>query len=345
MTDISRRNRRSGPLSWLLALLGWMRRRLAGLYNRFLAFMTGLSGRALWLALFILIGVVGLYYLIGLLIAHTIDDDLSFQADTVPQGGSRAVAVTAALVERELRHGWVKNDPFFYPSAVLDNMPNFQSGMFDALARFSFELRDQLGRNRGSSAADADLEEAAGNLSKEGNAWVMQLPSPLPQTPSETYFKRAVDGLRRYNQRLAAGEAIFDKRSDNFLQTLDRIALDLGSASASLDAFIEDRAGTLWVDYRSDDIFYRTKGKLYAYAIVLTAMRSDFANVIETRELTPIFDEMLRSLQKAARLEPWFLVMNARPDGAIFPNHLSAQGFHLLRARTKLRELTNILQQ
>ncbi len=29
--------------------------------------------------------------------------------------------------------------------------------------------------------------------------------------------------------------------------------------------------------------------------------------------------------------------------GWLWPNHLTAQGFYLLRARTQLRELTNIL--
>ncbi|MBK5912164.1 hypothetical protein CCR85_11760 [Rhodothalassium salexigens] len=326
-------------------VLGWLKRRIAAAYHGLAALLTGLSARTWAVILVALAGLLAAYYVIGMLIVHHVDDDVSFSPGAPPEGGSRAVAMTAALIERELDHGWVKNDPFFFPSSLLDNMPNFQSGVFDALARFSFELRDQLGRNRGSSAADDDLEVAAGNLSKEGNAWIMQLPSLLPQTPSEVYFRRAIDGLRSYNRRLAAGDAIYDKRTDNFLQTLDRIALDLGSSAAVLDNFIEERAGGLGVDYRSDDLFFRTKGKLYGYVMVLRALRSDFASVIEQSELTPIYDEMVRSMERAARLDPWLMVMNGQTDGTLFPNHLSAQGFHLLRARTKLRELTNILAQ
>jgi hypothetical protein len=37
------------------------------------------------------------------------------------------------------------------------------------------------------------------------------------------------------------------------------------------------------------------------------------------------------------------IVWNGYPDGLLIPNHLAAQGFYLLRARTQLRELTSIL--
>jgi len=44
----------------------------------------------------------------------------------------------------------------------------------------------------------------------------------------------------------------------------------------------------------------------------------------------------------AAQLDPW-VVWNGYPDALLIPNHLLAQGFYLLRARTQLREITNIL--
>ena len=37
------------------------------------------------------------------------------------------------------------------------------------------------------------------------------------------------------------------------------------------------------------------------------------------------------------------LVDALNPDGFLIPNHLAAQGFYLLRARTQLREITSIL--
>ena len=37
------------------------------------------------------------------------------------------------------------------------------------------------------------------------------------------------------------------------------------------------------------------------------------------------------------------LVINGAPDAVILPSHLAAQGFYLLRARTQLKEISNIL--
>ena len=51
-----------------------------------------------------------------------------------------------------------------------------------ALARFTFELTDQIGRVRGSSRTDADLQEAAGLLQYSGTKWVFDLSTSLAPT-------------------------------------------------------------------------------------------------------------------------------------------------------------------
>jgi len=66
--------------------------------------------------------------------------------------------------------------------------------------------------------------------------------------------------------------------------------------------------------------------------------------VLRERELGGVYGQMLSSLREAAALDPW-MVTNGAPDG-IFPNsHLTAQGFYLLRARTQLREISDILRK
>ena len=52
---------------------------------------------------------------------------------------------------------------------------------------------------------------------------------------------------------------------------------------------------------------------------------------------------MLFSLRQAAELDP-LIIVNGAPDAAFMPSHLPAQGFYLLRARTQLREISNVLQ-
>src|SRR3546814_8964274 len=72
------------------------------------------------------------------------------------------------------------------------------------------------------------------------------------------------------------------------------------------------------------------------------SLGEDFAPVIEERQLTAAWTQMLESLRQAAVLDP-LVVVNGDPDGLYFPSHLAVQGFYLLRSRTQLREISAIL--
>jgi len=284
-----------------------------------------------------------LYYPVGMVVFHSVNDDPEFGPGDVVPGQSRAVAQAAALIDREVVQGhWVPNDPFFFPTAALDNMPNFQSGIFAALSRFTVELADQLGRTRGSSSVDPDLSEAVGLLKYPGDVWIFNFSTSLmPTASSESQYKAARRALLRYNERLASGKAVFERRADNLIATLDRINSDTGSASALLDRQIHEGGGVLF-DRTSDDVFYQTKGRLYGYFLILRELGHDFAPVIQDKELGTSWDQMLASFETAASLDP-LVVANCSPDGQLCPSHLAAQGFYLLRARTQLKEVANIL--
>ena len=59
-------------------------------------------------------GLILLYYIIGMVVVHKIMDDTAFETTDVPAGASRAVAITAEVINREVdRNAWVANDPFF----------------------------------------------------------------------------------------------------------------------------------------------------------------------------------------------------------------------------------------
>jgi len=285
-----------------------------------------------------------LYYPVGMMLVHRIDDDPDFAAPEAEraEGGSRAVAIAAALIDREAGSGhWTPNDPFFMPGAMLDNMPNFQRGIVAALARFAFELTDQIARARGSSQTDKDLQEASGFLQYAGDKWVFDLKTSwAPTATSDAQYRRARVALLAYNRRLAAGQAVFERRSDNLLAVIDRIALDLGSVSAALDSHIQEGGG--WFDLKADDVFYGIKGQLYAYHLILRELGRDYGNVMRERELAATWNQMLDSLRRASALDPW-IVINGAPDSIVMPSHLASQGFYLLRARTQLREISNIL--
>jgi len=283
-----------------------------------------------------------LYYPVGMAIVHTIDDEVPLNVD-VASGQSKTVAVAAALIKRETdTNPWVANDPWFLPGAALDNMPNFQQGIVYALSRFAIEMSDQIGRTRGSSEVDADLDKAAGLLKYAGDVWVFDLSVSLaPTAPSDSQYRAARKRLLAYNERLGRGEATFDARADNLQTTLERIAADLGSGSAVIDTYILENSGSI-IDLHADDIYYRNKGRLYAYYLLLDALQHDFSNVIADKDVTKAWEQMLASLKTAATAQP-LIVINGDPDSFWRPSHLTAQGFYLLRARTQLKEVANIL--
>lgn len=291
---------------------------------------------------------LGLGWGTAMFITSTIDDNPDFASGgtlepAVNQGGSRAVAVAAALIDREVtQHPWVANDPFFLPGYYLDNMPNYQQGIIYALGRFSVLMSDQVGRARGSSQVDPDLDAVAGLLKYAGDVWIFNpKTSLLPTASSEAQYRDARKRLLSYNQRLREGKAVFDPRSDNLSALLDSMAGDLGSQSAIIENYL--REGKFWLtEGHADDIFYSTKGRAYAYYILLRELSQDYAVVIKERNLTSVWDNMLRSFREVATLHP-YVIVSAAPDSQILPSHLAAQGFYLLRARTNLREITGIL--
>ena len=181
------------------------------------------------------------------------------------------------------------------PGAVLDNMPNYQQGIIQALRRFTLEMTDQIGRARGSSQADPDLERARSSLNYATTSGSGTSASPcFPTATSPQQYKAAEEALLSYNKRLAAGTAVFDRRADNLLATLDRIAKDLGSSSAALEQQIEQHSGD-WFDFQADDRFYRTKGELYAYALLLRDLGNDFEPVIKERGLQTVWANMIEN--------------------------------------------------
>ena len=301
------------------------------------------SGRVTRLSIGAVIAAIvisALYYPIGMVMVHRIDDDTTLTAPP-PAGGSHAVAIAVRLIEREtIENRWTPMDPFFMPSAPLDNMPNFQIGIRDALSRFTIELTDQIGRVRGSSAADEDLELATGYLRYAPDIWDVDLTeSVVPRPSSADRYRNAARALAAYNDRLSEGNAVFERRADNLLATLERFAADIGSASAVIDNSVTDLSA---FSIYADDVFYHTKGRLYGYLMLLRALQADFGNVIAEKQLGSLWAQTMASLEQAATMDP-LVVINGSPDAALLPSHLAAQGFYLLRARTQIKEIINVL--
>jgi hypothetical protein len=306
----------------------------------------GLWRWARWTALGLL-AILLLYYPLGSILDHQINDDPNFAPASVAPGASHAVAAAAALLTREIDEtGWVANTPPFAANALLKyggNMMNFQIGITTAVGIFSVEMRDQVGRSRGSSAVDPDLRQAASDIQYDPERWIWRLGRILPEASAEDQYRSARDHLLAYNRRLAEEGAVFDARPDNLLAVLDRVALDLGAGAAQLDSQIVAGQSML-IDRQADKLFYNIKGRSYAYFIILRGLKEDFAAVIEQREIGGIYDDMLHDLETAATLRP-LITQNGSPNGIAANNHLAIEGFYVTLARGRMREMTDILSK
>ena len=290
-----------------------------------------------------LVATLGLLYWGGLgWLAHRIDTNPAFAPAEWTPGGSRAVDMAVALVEREVEtYRWTVNDPWFFHTGLLDNMPNFQLGVMRAVGRFSLELLDKISRTRGSSATDGDLERAVGLLQFPGDVWIVDFDNSwLPVMPSEVQYRAGMRALAAYNARLAEGDAVFQPRADVLALTLNRINADLGSRAALVDRHVQ--RGRFVLDTEADDIFYLNKGMLYANYLMLRELGRDFETVIQTHGLTAVWGQAMDSLRRAAQLQP-MVVLNAPGENSIFANHLFLQGFYMKRAIMQIDEVARVL--
>lgn len=286
---------------------------------------------------------IGLYFAIGSIWAHRIDDNLSYApAAAAPPKGSSVIHMAAALIAREVdENAWTVNDPWFAPRAFIDDGANFQAGMMSAIARFSYEILDQMGRSRGSSKADPDLERAAGLLQFPGDVWVFDFRhSAFPTVPSEDQYRSALAALRRYNSRLAQGQAVFERRADAFAATIGRVANDLGSQSAFIDLHLKE--SRFFLNAQADDIFFKGKGKIYAYYLLLRELSKDFEQVIAEKGLKAVYGQALDTLKEAAAIYPP-IVLDGAPKTGIIANHLAIQGYYLVRAVLQLNDVVRVL--
>jgi hypothetical protein len=223
----------------------------------------------------------------------------------------------------------------------LDNKASFQRGINQAVRRTAVELVDSLGRVRGTSGVNNDLQSARGNIQFDEETWYFGISPFGPKTPTPSFYRAAMRDLRKFNVSLGKCDAIFDGRSDNMVEFLDRIANDLGNTSAIIRERSELHNGG-WFDTRADDRFWFAFGQLYGYYGILSGAGADFENVVAQRGLAPIYTETLKQLRSALRIQP-LIISNGREDGWIMPTHLATMGFYILRVRSNLVEIRDIL--
>ena len=346
---------------WLIATIIWP----------FAAFRTWLRGRGWFIKIPVFIILIllamGYMYLFAITQFWSAGDKAkieSYREENIASGGgnkladgtcqpSAMVQAAADLIDYNVNQStWVPSNPlekaglFFVwdwkDTIFFDNRAAFQLGVNQAVRRTAVELVDRLGRVRGTSSINQNLQDAREAINYRENAWLVTLTPPFLQPSTQARMRDARKKLLDFNTELANCRADFDARADNLLQFLDRITGDIGSTSEILQRQIE-AANFTGFDRRADDRFWFTYGQLYAYYGILAAARADFHDVVRQRNLDAIWNRVDEQLGDALRVRP-FIVANGSTN-TIIKSHLESIGFNLLRVRSNLVEIRDVLDR
>lgn len=281
-----------------------------------------------------------LFYPLRACWVSTIDDDTAFWPRRIDAGESAGIAMIAAIIDREVNdHGWVVNSPGFTPTGMLlDDMPNYQRGIIAGLSRFGPVLKARFGQV--GAVIDPDLAVAARGLTYPPDVYLWDWSrSSGPTGSSGGTYLEAMDALERYNARIATRRALFDRNEATLAAILMGVATDLDAAAEVIDAGIMG-AGSL----TGSEMFYRTKGSVYAQYMVLSAFAKDFAGVLNARQLMPVWNRMMADLRAASAMRSG-AVRKGAPGFVPSPCDLCTQGFFILRARTAMSRVVEGLRK
>ncbi len=265
--------------------------------------------------------------------------------------GTAFIRMNQALIQ-QMRENWLPND-LFWPTVLLDNMPNFQIGELEVVRYNVRVLRDNLSRMRTTDKLDPSAEAAFTSLSNDPYKW--WFPS------AESKWKRADKDLGVFYQNLSQGKSYFYPRADNLVELLSQYASLMGGVNTRLINAPRDIKETLVVEegnkegpatpkkvqvnipwYKIDDNFYYAQGVAYALCESFEAIRIDFIDVLTDKNSLKLVDKILEDL-KRCYFEP-IIVFNGNP-GSIFANHSLNLSGVFNDARQKTNSLIVALMQ
>ena len=265
--------------------------------------------------------------------------------------GAYFIRTNHALI-KQMCENWLPND-LFWPTVLLDNMPNFQIGELEVVRYNVRVLRDNLSRMRTTDKLDPHAEKAFTSLSNDPYKW--WFPS------AESKWELGYQSLESFYQHLRQGKSNFYPRADNLVQLLEQYISLMGGANTKLINAPRDIKKALPVEgmkeegpgapklvdidipwYRIDDSFYYAKGIAYALYESFMAIRIDFKDVLIDKNSVELVDKILENLGRC-NFEP-LIVFNG-DLGSIFANHSLNLSGVFNDARQKINSLTVALKQ
>jgi hypothetical protein len=264
--------------------------------------------------------------------------------------GEVFIQVNLAMID-QMHENWLPND-IFWPTVLLDNMPNFQIGQLEVVRYNVRVLRDNLTRMRTTDKLDPHAEAAFTALSNDPYKW--WFPS------AESKWKLAHKKLNEFQKSMLRGQSNFYPRADNLVELLNQYVSLMGGVNTRLINAPRDVKRVVAVEEgkspgedpkmvevdipwrKIDDNFYYAQGVAYALYESFRAIKVDFIDVLVDKNSLALVDKILEDLERC-RFEPLF-VFNGDPD-SIFANHSLNLSGVFNDARQKVNSLIVALMQ
>jgi hypothetical protein len=257
------------------------------------------------------------------------------------------------------RGGYMSND-IMPPWVFLDNVPNWEFGVVTQVRDLARAMRNDFSRSQTQSTEDPDLAVADPMFHYDNERWIP------PDT--EGRYKKAAGALEKYLTKLSSPtnpEAQFFARADNLTDWLAIVEKRLGSLSQRLSASVgqvrlnTDLSGdpqarqstaspgllmvkTPWTQI--DDIFYESRGTAWALVHFLHAMETDFEEVLQKKNATVSFRQIIRELESTQESLHSPMVLNGNQFG-LFANHSLVMANYIARANAAIIDLRKLLQE
>lgn len=272
---------------------------------------------------------------------------------------STATLITLANTLLDKPGGYLTND-VMPPSVWMDNMPNWEFGVLVQIRDYSRALRNDISRSQSQSAEDKDLIIAEPQFNFNSDSWLFP--------PTESEYRDGIKALESYLARLVdveREEAQFYARADNLAAWLGIAEKRLGSLSQRLSASVgqirvnTDLAGdptahqstiaqlekvtkTPWM--KIDDVFYESRGSIWAMIHLLKAAEHDFADVLQKKNALISLRQIIRELE-ATQATVWSpIILNGSGFG-LFANHSLVMASYVSRANAAMIDLRRLLEQ
>ena len=285
-------------------------------------------------------GFLLLYYPIGAWMTEKIDRNTNIEISTSNPNESLTISAISYLINQQVNDKiWTPNLPFFFPAAILDNMPNYQLGMIDGISKFTNAFEKGIDKDVPNKENISPVYKAAVLLRYPGTVWMFSPNNKIKPVPSAaSQYRKARRQLIKYNETLAENKISLKKNLPDLVAVLKKVNLSLAQSNNQISSQIRESSSD-WIDWSADDIFYYNQGKTYAYAILLKALGQDYKEIIVKHNQYQNWVSLTKALERACQIQP-SVICNGELSSITAPNHLAYLNGHILRARYAIEKIT-----